>query len=42
MRTQIGSHGITRRTEERGFAVLPPDPQGLDRDNDGIGCEPVT
>lgn len=28
-------------TEERRFTVLPPDPQGLDHDNDGIGCEPV-
>ena len=23
----------------RGFKVLPPDPHGLDRDRDGIGCE---
>jgi hypothetical protein len=23
----------------RNFAVLPPDPHGFDRDNDGIGCE---
>jgi hypothetical protein len=28
-------------TDERRFTVLPPDPQGLDHDNDGIGCEPV-
>lgn len=28
-------------TEERNFTVLPPDPQGLDRDRDGIGCEPI-
>lgn len=28
-------------TEERRFTVLPPDPQGMDRDGDGIGCEPV-
>jgi hypothetical protein len=28
-------------TNERLFTVLPPDPQGLDRDKDGIGCEPV-
>jgi hypothetical protein len=28
-------------TAERRFTVLPPDPQGLDHDNDGIGCEPV-
>ncbi len=28
-------------TEERRFTVLPPDPQRLDHDNDGIGCEPV-
>jgi hypothetical protein len=21
------------------FAVLPPDPHGFDRDEDGIGCE---
>lgn len=27
-------------TDERRFTVLPPDPQGLDHDNDGIGCEP--
>ncbi|MDQ2652315.1 MAG: hypothetical protein M3Z20_04640 [Chloroflexota bacterium] len=29
-------------TAERRFAVLPPDPQGLDHDGDGIGCEPIT
>jgi hypothetical protein len=28
-------------TEERNFPVRPPDPHGLDSDNDGIGCEPV-
>jgi hypothetical protein len=28
-------------TDEREFTVLPPDPQRLDRDKDGIGCEPV-
>jgi hypothetical protein len=28
-------------TEERLFTVLPPDPQRLDHDRDGIGCEPV-
>ncbi len=28
--TEIGRHN---------FTVLPPDPYGLDRDNDGIGCE---
>lgn len=28
-------------TDERRFIVLPPDPQGLDRDKNGIGCEPV-
>ena len=28
--TEIGVHN---------FKVLPPDPYGLDRDNDGIGCE---
>jgi hypothetical protein len=28
-------------TAERRFTVLPPDPQGLDHDNDGIGCEPI-
>jgi hypothetical protein len=29
-------------TDERNFTVLPPDPRGLDRDRDGIGCEPVS
>jgi hypothetical protein len=29
-------------TDERNFTVLPPDPRGLDRDGDGIGCEPVS
>lgn len=29
-------------TDERRFKVLPPDPQGLDHDGDGIGCEPIT
>jgi len=29
-------------TDERNFIVLPPDPRGLDRDGDGIGCEPVS
>jgi hypothetical protein len=29
-------------TDERRFTVLPPDPQELDHDGDGIGCEPVT
>lgn len=29
-------------TAERLFTVLPPDPQHLDHDNDGIGCEPVS
>ncbi len=24
---------------QRGFRVLPPDPHGLDRDRDGVGCE---
>lgn len=24
---------------QKGFTVLPPDPQGFDRDGDGIGCE---
>ena len=24
---------------DKGFTVLPPDPHGLDRDEDGIGCE---
>jgi micrococcal nuclease len=28
-------------TTERRFEVLPPDPQGLDHDGDGIGCEPI-
>ena len=28
-------------TEERLFEVLPPDPQRLDHDGDGIGCEPI-
>jgi hypothetical protein len=28
-------------TDERNFTVLPPDPRGLDRDRDGIGCEPI-
>jgi hypothetical protein len=28
-------------TDERRFTVLPPDPQGLDHDGDGVGCEPV-
>ncbi len=28
-------------TSERRFDVLPPDPQGLDHDGDGIGCEPI-
>jgi hypothetical protein len=28
-------------TGERRFTVLPPDPQSLDHDNDGIGCEPI-
>lgn len=28
-------------TSERLFTVLPPDPQGLDADGDGIGCEPI-
>ena len=28
-------------TEERRFTVLPPDPQRLDHDQDGIGCEPI-
>jgi hypothetical protein len=28
-------------TDERLFKVLPPDPQRLDHDNDGIGCEPM-
>ena len=29
-------------TEERRFTVLPPDPQRLDHDEDGIGCEPIS
>lgn len=28
-------------TDERRFTVLPPDPQALDHDGDGIGCEPI-
>jgi hypothetical protein len=28
-------------TAERRFTVLPPDPQGLDHDGDGVGCEPI-
>jgi len=28
-------------TGERRFDVLPPDPQRLDADGDGIGCEPM-
>jgi hypothetical protein len=28
-------------TDERLFTVLPPDPQRLDHDKDGIGCEPI-
>jgi hypothetical protein len=28
-------------TSERRFDVLPPDPQALDHDGDGIGCEPI-
>jgi hypothetical protein len=28
-------------TSERLFKVLPPDPQRLDHDDDGIGCEPI-
>ena len=28
-------------TRERLFEVLPPDPQRLDHDGDGIGCEPI-
>lgn len=30
-----------RITSERLFTVLPPDPQRLDADRDGIGCEPM-
>jgi hypothetical protein len=29
-------------TDQRNFTVLPPDPQHLDADGDGIGCEPIT
>jgi hypothetical protein len=29
-------------TEERRFTVLPPDPQRLDHDEEGIGCEPIS
>jgi hypothetical protein len=29
-------------TAQRNFRVLPPDPQHLDADSDGIGCEPIT
>lgn len=29
-------------TSARNFPVLPPDPQHLDADRDGIGCEPIT
>ncbi|MBW3632613.1 MAG: hypothetical protein KY456_06255 [Chloroflexi bacterium] len=28
-------------TDERRFTVVAPDPQGLDHDGDGIGCEPI-
>jgi hypothetical protein len=28
-------------TDQRRFTVLPPDPQHLDSDGDGIGCEPI-
>jgi hypothetical protein len=28
-------------TDERRFIVVAPDPQGLDHDGDGIGCEPI-
>jgi micrococcal nuclease len=28
-------------TSERRFEVLSPDPQRLDHDGDGIGCEPI-
>lgn len=28
-------------TNERRFTVLAPDPQRLDHDKDGVGCEPV-
>ena len=27
---------------DKDFAVLPPDPHGFDRDEDGIGCESET
>jgi micrococcal nuclease len=27
--------------DERNFTVLRPDPQRLDADKDGIGCEPI-
>ncbi|MBA2597894.1 MAG: excalibur calcium-binding domain-containing protein, partial [Chloroflexia bacterium] len=29
-------------TPERLFVVRAPDPQALDHDGDGIGCEPIT
>ena len=29
-------------TAERNFTVLPPDPRRLDRDGDGVGCEPIS
>jgi hypothetical protein len=29
-------------TDERRFTVLAPDPQRLDHDGDGIGCEPIS
>lgn len=29
-------------TDQRLFTVLAPDPQGLDHDDDGIGCEPIS
>lgn len=29
-------------TMERDFIVLPQDPQGLDHDQDGVGCEPIS
>jgi micrococcal nuclease len=28
-------------TSKRRFQVLPPDPQRLDHNGDGIGCEPI-
>jgi hypothetical protein len=28
-------------TDERRFTVMAPDPQRLDHDGDGIGCEPI-